>query len=283
MNWRGVLAAAVGLGLAGCGGSVSNDQSTGGAGGAPASGGAPSFGGAPSLGGTGGVPKSDAGTVSTCDAQAELLAGEIQIADSSCATVVRLSEANLAVEGYALVCGGYGSTDEASARAQASAATGYGNACSAPPSLSGSQPLDEFVFWQPASAAACACCGDGWVMAVSARNALTVLGGAISAGGPVAGLSYPAWADASELGSGCQSDVELPGARGFDLTSPSEPAAPLDDATVHAALDAVWHTALPLALTKKHYVFDAVVLRYAATFGGAGPELVVFVNSGWLE
>jgi len=227
----------------------------------------------------------DAGSSPACEAAAESLAAKLGGAGASCTVAVRLSASSSAVLGYALFCGSYATLDEAQARERAKTDTGFDDACSSQPSLTGSAPNDEFVFFKETSYAACACCGDGWVTSVSARNGLSVFGGSVLAAGPPIGKGYPTtWAPASDLASGCGSSAPLPAARGFDFASVSSQGATLDEATIQSALSAVWSTALPNALVKKQYIFDAVVLRHLGSGQDNGfPELIVLVNSGWLE
>ncbi len=282
---RGVALAT--LVLAGCGGSViSADNASGGSagtGGAVGTGGSGGTGGGAGAGAVGGSAGFDAGSP-VCQAAANKLADELGGAASSCTVAVRLSS-SFAIQGYAVFCSGYAKPDEATARNQAQTDTGLTYGCSPAPSLTGSQPGDEFVFLEPATAAACACCGDGWVAAVSARNGLTVFGQPLLMGAKPDGKGYPAiWKPASDLASHCPAPAPLPSARGFDFAGFSSQGAKLDDASIHSALEAVWQTALPAAYAKKQYIFDAVVLRSAGTFMDSVPaDYIVLVNSGWLE
>ena len=48
----------------------------------------------------------------------------------------------------------------------------------------------------------------------------------------------------------------------------------------------VWLTAVPLAMAKANYVFDAMVLLYPRSVFAFEPgtaEWIVMVNGGWLE
>jgi hypothetical protein len=222
-----------------------------------------------------------------CDVLAERIAARVVPAQGSCTTVVRISRDDV-LTGVHMFCGGYAHTDEATARKQSAADTDVGPVgCFASPSITGSTPEDDYVFFQAPSAAACACCGDGWFTAVSARNAMTVLGGAITFG-PGKGLAFPAVFDPpSDYGLDCVAPFPTSRARGFDLTgeqSPGTPAPPLDDATVQSRMKIVWHTALPAGLAKKHYLFDAVVLKYTPdATSTVNQEWLVMLNSGWLE
>jgi hypothetical protein len=225
-------------------------------------------------------------TAAACAATVDAISARASAKIGSCTTVVRVDAVSRAILGSSMFCGPYGSTTEAAARDRAKQETGVGS-CFSPPSITGTFPTDDFVFYQAATAAACACCGDGWVTAVSARNGQTVLGAKVLFG-EGDGLVFPAtWSPASELGLDCPSSVHPPPARGFDLTGlgaiGGTPAA-LDAPTLDAALSAVWGTALPLGLWKNGYVFDAVVLRYGAqAVAPAHVEWLVLLNSGWLE
>jgi hypothetical protein len=222
-----------------------------------------------------------------CDVIAERISARIVPAQGSCTTIVRISRDDV-ITGVHLFCGAYKSIDEASARKQSIADTGFGVVgCFASPSVTGATPKDDFVFFQAPSAAACACCGDGAFTAVSARNAMTVLGGAITFG-PGKGLAFPAAFDPpSDFGLECVAPFPIIPSRGFDLTSeesPGSPAPPLDDATVQSRMKIVWHTALPAGIAKKHYLFDAVVLKYTPdATSTVNQEWIVMLNSGWLE
>ena len=231
-------------------------------------------------------PELLAETSPACEAVVDAISARASAQIGSCTTLVRVDAASRAILGYSLFCGAYGSTTEAAARDRAKLETGLGS-CFSPPSITGANPPDDFVFFQAATAAACACCGDGWVTAVSARNGQTVFGARILLGdgdGPV----FPATVSpASELGLYCGSSMRQPPVRGFDLTGLGSlggtPPA-LDAPTLSAALDAVRETALPAGLWKNGYVFDAVVLKYGAqAISPAHAEWIVLLNSGWLE
>ncbi len=143
--------------------------------------------------------------------------------------------------------------------------------------ISGPSPQDEFVFYESP--------GDfGGASAVSARNGLAVFGGTIVWDGEGM-VAYPkTWRDPAELGFGCWTQsLAVPSMRQFDLTgmqfSPDGP-------TANDALDAVWHSALPLGLAQGGYIFDVVALLYPRSVGAFNPstaEWVVLVNAGWLE
>lgn len=231
-------------------------------------------------------PELLAETSPACEAAVDAISARASAKIGSCTTLVRVDAGSRAILGYSMFCGPYGATTEAAARDRAKLETGVGS-CFSPPSITGTFPTDDFVFYQAATAAACACCGDGWVTAVSARNGQTVLGAKILFGDGN-GLVFPAtWSPASELGLYCGSSVHRPPVRGFDLTGlgaiGGTPAA-LDAPTLDAALGAVWETALPAGLWKNGYVFDAVVLRYGAqAVSPARVEWLVLLNSGWLE
>ena len=225
---------------------------------------------------------------SACQPQIDALTAKIVPATGSCTTIVRMSRATGAIKGYRMICGGYGASDEASAAKQAQSETGVGfTGCFMLKSITGSKPPDDYVFFQPASAAACACCGDGWLTAVSARNGLTLLGGEISFGDG-RGLVFPkSFDDARELGASCGSRLPLPSVRGFDLTKMGAPGMvppPLSGPVMDSLLRTIWSTALPDALARKHYIFDAVVLLYAPrATAPTEAEWLVLIDSGWLE
>lgn len=224
---------------------------------------------------------------STCASLDDALMAKIVPAVGSCTVVVRIAEPSFTITGYRFFCGPYGSVDEATARKTSLADTGLGSGCFPSASISGSTAKDEYVFWSPASAAACACCGDGSFTAVSSRNGRTLLGGVITFGDGK-GLVYPASFDPpSDLGSGCASALPIPSTRGFDLGvmgGPGTPGATLDAATLTSAMKLVWDTALPEALARKAYFLDAMVLRYAPVVApSATSELFVLVNTGYLE
>lgn len=206
-----------------------------------------------------------------CAALSEKLVPELQIV-GACTVVVRLAYTDKAVLGYAVRCGKYAATTEETARKEAAAATGFG---ATSPLISGPDPQDEFVFFQ-----APADIGD--VAAVHRRSGLAVFGGSIIGLGK-GDISFPKqWRPASELGSGCSGGITPAPARGYDLRDGKELAA--ED--VQGALGVVWQTAVPLAMAKANYVFDAMVLLYPRSVFGFDPttaEWIVLVNGGWLE
>lgn len=227
----------------------------------------------------------DAGAA--CEALADALSAKVAPVTGSCTTVVRVSEPSLTVVGYRMFCGPYAHVTEAEAQTRSQAETGVGfPGCFQTPSITGSAPADDFVFFQPASAAACACCGDGWLTAVGVRNGLTVLGANITLAPSGGGVVFPAtWDPPGDLGTGCAQAAMAP-IRGFDLVPLGPPYGPppreLTVEDVRPAVEAVWRTALPAALWKRGYVFDTVVLRIApSTFDFALADVIV--NSGWLE
>jgi hypothetical protein len=192
----------------------------------------------------------------------------------TCTTVVRLDYQSLDILGFQLSCGKYTQVDEQTARQSAEADTGYGLAGQA---LAGTNPQDEYVFWEAP--------GDfGGASAVNARNGLSVFGGSIVWGGS-GEITYPGdWRPASELGPDCipVTNALPPPARGFDLADGTE----LDAAEIDDALSQAWVTALPDGLMQGGYVFDAVVVLYPRSVGAMDPstaEWIVMVNSGWLE
>ncbi len=252
-------------GTAGSGGGTAGGGATTSAGGMGGGGGSGAMGGAGAMGGSGG------GVPTTCAALVDAISnqtGGVQ----TCTTVVRLDYQTLAIKGYRILCAPYGPTDETAARAVAEAATGYGQGSQF---LSGPNPEDEYVFWEPA--------GDfGGAGVVNARNGIAVFGGSIVWDGE-GKITYPAsFEPPASLGTDCKSSAPLTQARGFDLSN----GGPLSSTAVAAALGVVWETALPDGLWKNGYVFDAVVLLYPPSVGALNPavaEWEVLVNSGWLE
>ena len=227
----------------------------------------------------------DTAPAPNCPAAISALAAEAK-GTGSCTTVLRIVEATKAISGFSITCGKYQATDEATARATAKADTGLSLACTTPASITGASPTDDFVFSVPATAAACACCGDGWLTAVNARTGLTVFGSGILFG-PDEPVVFPKmWQVPWVLGPGCASKVAPPWFRGFDLTNVQvdQPPPQLDPATLKTVRDIVWQTALPDALAQGGYVFDAVVLRYDGhAMDPQSRVWIVLLNSGWLE
>lgn len=274
--------AVLGLVLVGCGGNVTSRASgTGGRGGSgPGSeGGVDASAGSAGSSGASGTPQ--------CETAADALAAKLGPAGSPCTVAVRVSPSTLAVEGYAVTCGPDAKPDGAAAQSRAETDTGYaktiGVGCSPLKTPAGTSPSDEFVFAVLASLGTCAfCCGSGWVVAVSARSGLTVFGTIMWAtAGILPGYeNYPnVWQAGQGLASGCVAPVGLPPARGFQFDYDFQEI--LDDASVKAAVGAVWQTALPAALAKQQHIFDAVVLRYVgSSFTGGTTDEVVLVNSG---
>lgn len=218
-------------------------------------------------GGTGGTGGSSADCTSAILAIKAQMAGVL-----ACTSVVRLDYQTLAIKGVRFLCGAYAAPTEAQARATAQADTGYGQSGQL---LSGATPMDEFVFYtQPLDL--------GGVGVVSAQSGMSVFGGSIVwlGGGQI---TYPtSFEPGSNLASGCTNTTPEPSARGWDLRD----GTPLSTADVKAALDVVWGTALPDALTQVGGVFDAVVLLYPPTMGVFDPnvaEWIVMVNSGSLD
>jgi hypothetical protein len=206
-----------------------------------------------------------------CGTAAKQIASSLT--DQACTTIVRLAYTSLAPKGWQVVCGKYAFVDEATARATAESATGFGQSGAL---LGGPAPEDEWVLWEAP--------GDfGGVGVVSARSGLAVFGGGIVWDG-AGQISHPGdWRDAASLGFGCASSGlgYLP-ARGFDLQS----GGSLDASAVSSALSVVFASALPVGLALAHSAFDAVVLLYPPTVGALDPEVaeyVALVNSGWLE
>jgi hypothetical protein len=231
----------------------------------------------------------DTRDATACVADTDALVAKIVPGTGSCTTVLRLPRAGGSILSYKMFCAPYGRIDEAAAAKQSQSETGVGTGgCFGSKSVTGAKAEDEFLFYQGASAAACACCGDGWFTAVSVRNALTVAGGDIRFGPEAPGLAFPKTFDPpTDLGSACTTSIPLPTMRGFDLTKMGGPGTPppaLSAPLMESVLRTVWSTALPEALGRKQYIFDAMVLLYASrATDPTDTELVVLLNSGWLE
>lgn len=190
----------------------------------------------------------------------------------TCSVVVRLGRATLRPIGFQPFCGRYTTTSDTQAAALAEGAMiPYATLRRVSPSMS----EDAFVFYAPP--------GDfGGVVAVSTRLGLTVFAASVVWAGRGDILIPASWRDPSELGDGCGRGGGIPRARGYDLGAGTE----LDTATVDRVVGAVARTALPAALAQGGTVFDAVVLPYERSSGGAvdeGSEWIVVVNGGWLE
>jgi hypothetical protein len=220
-----------------------------------------------------------------CDAEAGALASKLQ--GIACTTVVLLDpDQQFAITGYKILCGTWaGAIDEPTAAATAFADTGYGTQCGGGviPGVPGN--IDQIVFFHPATAAACACCGDGWVASVSATTGLSVFGAGLPLGAP-AKVTFPkSWDSPADLGSGCSNSTPPTAqVRGYDLSSSlSSPATPLDTATTSSALAAVFATALPRAVKQAgHAGFEnAVMLEYVRASGEdlIQHDLIVLLSS----
>jgi len=218
-----------------------------------------------------GKPSPDLGAA--CAAEIAALQGEIyKTPGQSCTAVVRLDHDSLALLGFELVCGKYAGVSEAQARAAAFADSGYGQAGKM---LNAQSPEDAFVFYEsPGDFGGCA--------AVSARTGLTVFGGSIIWMG-TGQITHPkSWRAASLLGAGCPAAGGVPKSQGYDLVN----GTALAQTDVDKAVAVVLKTAIPGAMWKGGYVFDAVVLRYPRSVGAFDPttaEWIVLVNGGWLE
>ncbi|PKN57480.1 MAG: hypothetical protein CVU56_10795 [Deltaproteobacteria bacterium HGW-Deltaproteobacteria-14] len=207
-----------------------------------------------------------------CDAARDALAATLYTKQLGFTVVVRLDHASLDVLGYTVVAGAYGGVDEATARATAQAATGFGAQGML---LSGADPVDDWVFYQSP--------GDfGGVGVVSARTGLAVFGGSVIWSGS-GDITWPtSWSPASDLASGCASTGGFGTTRGFDLVT----GGALSSADVDAVLAEVAATAVLPAIWQGGYAFDAVVLRYPRSVGVFDPttaEWIVLVSGGWLE
>jgi hypothetical protein len=188
---------------------------------------------------------------------------------------VRLAYHGGEVRGFQIFCGAEEFPDEATARATAQAEIGLGVG----ELISGPDPSDEWVFFAPHS---------DWrdIAFVSARTGLAVFGGSTAYYGGVPD-TYPSdWRPAADIGPGCIPTVDAPPpeARGFE----SDLGDPLPGEDVALALDLVWHTALPDALSAGGRVFPSMVLfhmpvAYPVPDDASPTEWVVLVNSGRLE
>ncbi len=212
------------------------------------------------------------GAVVPCATEIDALAAELYRSIGSCTVAVRLNYTTRAILGHQVFCGAYATTGEDEARRRAQADTGYGMTGTM---LNATSPGDEFVFYLSP--------GDfGGAAAVSARTGLSVFGGSIIWSG-TGEITYPAtWRDPIALGSGCVGPDVRVASRGYDLAG----GTVLSAADVDAALSVVLQTAVPGAMRKGGYLFDAVVLRYPRTVGAFNPataEWIVLVNGGWLE
>jgi hypothetical protein len=190
----------------------------------------------------------------------------------TCSVVVRLGQATLRPIGFQPFCGRYATTSDAQAAALAEGAMiPYATLRM----VNRPMPEDAFVFYaSPADF--------GGVVAVSARLGLTVFAASVVWAGRGDILFPTAWQDPSALGDGCGRGGGIPRAHGYDLGAGTD----LATATVDRVIGAVARTALPAALAQGGTVFDAVVLPYERSSGGAvdeGAEWIVVVHGGWLE
>ncbi len=219
------------------------------------------------------VPTVDAGDV-CAERQRSLAARLLSPAEGrlTCSVVVRLGQATLRPIGFQSFCGRYATTSDAQAAALAEAAMiPYASL----QMVNRSMPEDAFVFYASPS-------DFGGVVAVSARLGLTVFAASVVWAGRGDILFPTAWQDPSALGDGCGRGGGIPRAHGYDLGARTD----LATATVDRVIGAVARTALPAALAQGGTVFDAVVLPYERSSGGAvdeGAEWIVVVNGGWLE
>jgi hypothetical protein len=279
---RQFFASCLSLAVVACGGRVTVDPAqavtVGDAGAAPASTSSGANSATTTAGGAVGEPViiSDERAPLLCDAVASAIAQKAASGGVSCTTVIRIRYAANAIAGYKMFCGNYASIDETAARMQAAHNAGISGALCAT-ALTGERPSDEYVFYhEDSSNAACGCCGFGWVTAVSARNALTVLGRL------GAGFTYPmSWDPPSDLGLECASAGLRAPSRGFDLR-PSDvwPPPNLDASMLDRVLTTVWNTALPMGLERAHSLLDAVVLLYGLQAeGDEKAEWAIMLNS----
>jgi hypothetical protein len=244
----GIALIALGM-VTACGEQTPGTPASGGTGASGGSGGA--VGGAGGSAGSGGIAGASADCSAFVDAIAIQTAGQ-----ESCTAVVRVSFASHAIVSHAFVCGAAKVIDEAAARSNATADTGYGEGTL----LTGSTPPDEWVFFELPSDL-------GGVGVVSARSGLSVFGGSIIWAGS-GSMTYPKSWDSTSLGSNC-SAVAKPNVRGFDL---AQAGSALAQTQTDQATDVVWDTALAQGLSKNGSVLDALVLFYAPEVGYTGPD-----------
>ncbi len=120
-------------------------------------------------------------------------------------------------------------------------------------------------------------------IAISARHGGLVFGAITGHYPPSSDMLFPfVFFEGDELGLGCVPKTPRPSARGFDLVV----GGPLAADRVQAAIDAVWHTAVPDGLADGGAVFDAVVLLTQPDYDAFRPErarYTVIVSSGLPE
>ncbi len=216
------------------------------------------------------APPADASNA--CVASADMLAQDLYQGGDGCAVIVRLDYGTRAILGYQIQCGPYRGVDEAQARATAQADTGYGQGGTM---LNPPNPEDAYVFYEAP--------GDfGGAAAVSAGTGLTVFGGGIVWAG-AGEITFPtSWRPGADLAENCPPSGGIPRRTGYDLRS----GMTLAPGEVDSAVDVVAQTAVPEAMWRGGYVFDAVVLLYPRTIGAFEPataEWIVIVDGGWLE
>lgn len=189
----------------------------------------------------------------------------------ACSTVFRLDFRTLTPLGYGSLCDAYGAADEASARQKAE---GYMVGVDGS-TVTVTEPgaPDLFVFRRSSSY-------ERRVIAISARHGGFVFGAITGNYSPATDMSFPfVFYEGDELGLGCLPKTPRPSARGFDLVV----GGPLAADRVQAAIDAVWHTAVPDGLADGGSIFDAMVLLTQPDYDTFRPErarYTVIVNSG---
>jgi hypothetical protein len=193
-------------------------------------------------------------------------------AGGMCTSVVRLDYQTRKLKAFHVACAPAAAVTPERARKRAEMDTGFGAEAQA---ISGLDPADEYVFWEPPS-------DHGGASAVSARNGATVFGGSIVMNEKGSVVHPTSFLHPASIGPGCGSSAAVPPARGLSLETLDElPASDVD-----AALSVVWTTALPDALATGSTLLDAMVLLYPPQVGVFDPEAaewVVLLNSSALE
>jgi hypothetical protein len=213
---------------------------------------------------------------SSCEGSANALAALVRPAGTASELVVRLDYLSRRILAWHYFSDASSApVAEDVARRVAVRDTGYGDAMGTwDKLLSGSDPSDEFVFFQ-------APLDFGGVAAVSKRSGLSVFGGSIVWSGK-GDITYPkTWSSPEELGSDCSSSGASVSARGFNLVE--DPALALDPTQVASALEVLGTTAISLAFSKSgQSTLDAMVLLYPRSVGELNPktaEWIVILNT----
>jgi hypothetical protein len=198
-----------------------------------------------------------------CTAASGTLAASIG-AGSACTSLVRVDYTTLAPLGWQVWCGDAKATDEKTAQALLA------------PELPAEPPLDHYVTVSSGPAnpwLLFASPGDfGGLGIVSARTGALVFAGSIEWMGS-GEITYPAtWRSPTDLGRGCAPSPR-PELRGWRYVEMNDDRA--------KALDVVWSTALPGAVTKSEVPL-AFVVGYARSVGLLDPrsaEWLVVIES----